>query len=81
MEREVRRILADDTIEKHLKLRFFQEFFGYHLAGEVFKDKGGWPHEVQYLVRDADLFVEDILRQDRDVFIWTGHRESATEEN
>ncbi len=68
VEREVRRILADDSIEKHRRLRFFQEFFGYHRAIDVFKDKGGWPLEVQYLVRDADLLVEHILEQDRNVF-------------
>jgi hypothetical protein len=68
VEGEVRRMLADDSIEKHRKLRFFQEFFGYHRALDVFKDKSGWQHEAQYLIRDADLFVEHILKQDRDVF-------------
>ena len=50
--------LADESIEKHRKLRFFQEFFGYYRAVEVFKDKGGWEHEAQYLIRDADLLVD-----------------------
>lgn len=68
VEREVRRILSDDSIEKNRTLRFFQEFFGYHRATEVFKDKSGWAKEVQYLVRDADLLVEHVLRKDRDVF-------------
>lgn len=68
VEREVRRILSDDSIEKHRKLRFFQEFFGYHRAVDVFKDKGGWKLEVQYLVRDADLLVEHVLEKDRNVF-------------
>jgi hypothetical protein len=68
VEREVRRILADKAIEKHRKLRFFQEFFGYHRAVDVFKDRGGWNLEVQYLVRDADMLVEYILAEDRDVF-------------
>lgn len=68
VEREVRRILGDDSIEKHRKLRFFQEFFGYHRALDVFKDKSGWPNEAQYLIRDADLLVEHILQQDHDVF-------------
>ena len=68
VEREVRRILSDDKIEKHRILRFFQEFFGYHQAGAVFKDKGGWQHEVKYLVRDADMLVEHILKKDRNVF-------------
>ena len=68
VEREVRRILADPAIEKHRRLRFFQEFFGYHRAIDVFKDKQGWANEVQYLVRDADMLVEHILDQDHDVF-------------
>ena len=58
VEREVRRLLGDESIEKQRVLRFFQEFFGYHRAVDVFKDKGGWQHEVQYLVRDADMLVE-----------------------
>lgn len=68
VEREVRRILADDSLEKHRKLRFFQEFFGYTGAQDVFKDRGIWPHEVQYLVRDTDMLVEHVLKKDRDVF-------------
>ena len=68
VERELRRILADDSIEKHRRLRFFQEFFGYTGAQDVFKDKGGWEQEVQYLVRDADMLVEHALKKDRDVF-------------
>ncbi|QDU92797.1 DUF1588 domain-containing protein [Lignipirellula cremea] len=66
--RQVQRLLADDRIEKQRKLRFFQEFFGYPQAVDVFKDQGGWPLEVQYLVRDADMLVEHVLRQDKDVF-------------
>ncbi len=68
VQREVRRLLNEPTIEKHRKLRFFQEFFGYHRAVNVFKDKGSWLHEVQYLVRDADMLVEHVLSKDRDVF-------------
>ena len=68
VEREVRRILTDNSIEKNRILRFFQEFFGYHRAIDVFKDRGGWNLEVQYFIRDADMLVEYILKQDRDVF-------------
>jgi hypothetical protein len=68
VEREARRILGDATLEKNRKLRFFQEFFGYHRAGEVFKDKSGWNHDVPYLVRDADMLVEHVLQKDRQVF-------------
>ena len=67
VEREVRRLLADGAIEKHRRLRFFQEFFGYHNADTVFKDKGGWHLQVKYLIRDADLLVEHILDGDQDV--------------
>lgn len=68
VEREVRRILTDQNIEKHRILGFFQEFFGYARALDVFKDQGGWKFEAQYLIRDADLLVEHILKKDRDVF-------------
>lgn len=67
VEREVRRILADDQIEKNSRLRFFQEFFGYYRAIDVFKDKAGWEHEIQYAIRDADLLVEYALERDQDV--------------
>ena len=68
VEREVRRLLASREPEKARILRFFQEFFGYHRAGAVFKDQDGWNRQVNYLVRDADLLVEHILAQDRNVF-------------
>lgn len=68
VEREVRRILANPAIEKNRRLRFFQEFFGYHRAVDVFKDLDGWNLKVQYLVRDADLLVEHVLENDRNVF-------------
>jgi len=68
VEREVRRLLSDETIEKHRPLRFFQEFFGYHRAVDVFKDKPGWKIEAPYLIRDADMLVEYVLKKDRQVF-------------
>ncbi len=68
VQREVRRILADHAIEKHRKLRFFQEFFGYPRALDVFKDQNGWEQEVQYLIRDADMLIEYVLENDRNVF-------------
>jgi len=67
VQREVRRLLADSSVEKHRRLRFFQEFFGYHNADKIFKDKGGWNLQVKYLIRDADLLVEHILEKDKNV--------------
>lgn len=81
-EREVRRILADDSIEKPRILRFFQDYFGYKGIFEVFKDEerfGGAynPHRVvstRHIYRvpgkisgEADTLVQWILDQDKDV--------------
>ena len=69
---QVTRILADTSIAKPRILRFFQEFFGYHRAGRVFKDENRY-HGYFYadvapqLVHEADLLVLHILRNDRDV--------------
>lgn len=74
-QRQVRRILADDTIEKPRILRFFQEFFGYAEAHKVFKDEkrsGGFAYYgenyPEMYERDADFFVMNILEEDKDVF-------------
>ncbi|WP_338685460.1 DUF1588 domain-containing protein [Haloferula helveola] len=49
-------------------LRFFQEFFGYDAAPDVFKDKERNPeHHALRLRKDADLFVLSVLEEDRDV--------------
>ena len=82
-EREVRRILADGTIEKPRILRFFQDYFGYKGIYHVFKDEerfGGAynPHRVvaaKYIYRvpgklsaEADSLVKWVLANDKDVF-------------
>ena len=81
-EREVRRILADDSIDKPRILRFFQDYFGYLKIYDVFKDEerfvGAYnPHRVistSYIYRipgkiskEADLLVEWVLEKDQDV--------------
>ncbi len=67
-EREVRRMLADDSLGKPRILRFFREFFGYQLATEVFKDdKDNKDHEARVLVEDTDRLVLHILATDKDV--------------
>lgn len=49
-------------------LRFFQEFFGYAAAADVFKDKErSAHHHANRLRKDADMFVLGILEKDRDV--------------
>ena len=54
------------------KLRFFREFFGYDNALSVFKDQkrfGAKLEEVrERLISEADLLVEHILNEDKNVF-------------
>lgn len=81
-EREVRRLLADDSIAKPRILRFFQDYFGYKGIFHVFKDEARFggaynPHRVvstKYIYRvpgkisgEADTLVKWILNQDKDV--------------
>ena len=81
-EREVRRMLADDNIDKPRILRFFQDYFGYYNIFNVFKDQSRFigsygPHRVfsrRYIYRvpaklavEADLLVEHVLKKDKNV--------------
>lgn len=74
VRREVVRILEDNSIEKPRILRFFQEFFGYHHATEVFKDddrfyKGySFSSGAKHYIKDTDTLVLYILDKDEDVF-------------
>jgi hypothetical protein len=76
VRREVRRILGDPQIEKPRMLRFFQEYFGYPEAAEVFKDDfvikaadvGDYRGPiVERLVHDTDQLVLHILAKDQQV--------------
>ncbi|MEI7823530.1 MAG: DUF1592 domain-containing protein, partial [Verrucomicrobiota bacterium] len=80
VQRQVERILNDPQIPKPRILRFFQEYFGYHLAEDVSKEKvtldrklGQTPIEVptqfpgDYLVYDTDRLVEWVLASDKQV--------------
>jgi hypothetical protein len=54
-------------------MRFIHEFFGYHRAGEVFKDQRrvnehGLFHQPINLVREADSLIKVILSDDKNVF-------------
>lgn len=81
-EREVRRMLADDSLDKPRILRFFQDYFGYRGIFDVFKDEerfvGAYnPHRVvstRYIYRvpgktsgEADSLVKWVLANDKDV--------------
>ncbi len=63
------RMLDDPKFEKTRILKFFQEFFEYHNATEIFKDKPkDFMHQARTLVDDTDRLVLHILKADRDVF-------------
>ena len=65
----LRRVLDDPKAEKPRLLRFFREFFEYHKAENVFKDKPAdrVKHLPGVLVRDTDRLVLHVLAADRDV--------------
>ena len=54
------------------KLRFFREFFGYPALLSIFKDNkrfgGNYIDAAGRLVSEADMLVEHILKDDRNVF-------------
>lgn len=66
---QLQRILDDPKIKKPRLLRFFQEYFEYHRAPDVFKDKptDKIKHVPHVLVSDTDRLVVHILEQDKDV--------------
>lgn len=79
VEREVVRILADDSIRKPRILQFFREYFDYDRAGSICKDNqarlnaGGDSKPQTYyraviaMTASTDRLVELILHEDKDV--------------
>jgi hypothetical protein len=76
VEAHVQRILLDPEIAKPRVLRFFQEYFGYTSAIDVFKDsetrkaagfrgKNDW--HPNFFVSDTDRLIEWILARDKNV--------------
>lgn len=73
---QVTRLLADSELAKPRILRFFQEYFGYTAAIDVFKDsttrkqagfrgKNDW--HPNFFVSDTDRLIEWVVATDRDV--------------
>lgn len=67
VRREVGRILADPKIAKPRIMRFFEEYFEFPAAMDVFKElpRGQWRPEI--LVNDTRRLVQHVLDRDRDV--------------
>ena len=70
VRKEVARLLDDPQYQKPRVLRFFQEYFGYHTAQDVFKNKSDFKDHAPYvLVRDTDRLVEYVLARDKNVLV------------
>jgi hypothetical protein len=68
VEREVERLIGTTDAVMPRLLRFFQEYFEYPRATDVFKDARPMGlSQAVYRIEDADAFVRWILREDRDV--------------
>lgn len=71
VRREVERLLSDDSIAKPRIMRFFEEYFEFTAAVEVFKDfdppvlQKSWQPEV--LVNDTRQLIQYVLDRDKDV--------------
>jgi len=66
--REVKRIMDEPKFPKPQILQFFQEYFGYDTAPDVFKDNVEKEnHHAATLVRDTDLLILHVLEKDQDV--------------
>ena len=66
--KHLQRMLDDPKFEKPRILRFFREYFEYHRALDVFKEKPKtFVHEPRTLVNDTDRLVLHIVAQDKDV--------------
>ena len=67
VRREVERILDDPKIKTSRIMRFFEEYFEFTAAEDVFKDlpRGKWRADV--LVNDTRLLIQHVLDEDREV--------------
>lgn len=64
----VKKMLADEKLNKPRIMRFFHEYFEYHKAAEVFKNADDFRHhKAKVLVSDTDNLVRWILQRDSDV--------------
>ncbi len=64
----VRKMLQDPKLKRTRILRFFQEYFQYDQAVDVFKEKKeNNDHDAKNLVADTDRLVQSILENDKQV--------------
>ncbi|MDF1659214.1 MAG: DUF1588 domain-containing protein [Verrucomicrobiales bacterium] len=92
VEREITRMLADDSIRKPRILRFFRDYFDHDLAGYICKDNAalartgaaggaGYHRSMFDATASTDRLIEMILEEDKEVFkeLLTTQKVVATE--
>lgn len=69
LQSEAQRLLNKDRNAKARLLQFFQEYFDYEKANDIFKDPiKGHRHSAPALVNDFNRLVEHTLEKDKQVF-------------
>jgi len=68
IESHIRKVLENKKFQLTRLLKFFEEYFGYKRAIDVFKDqpKRG-KHEPKILVADLEFLIQDVVQKDRNV--------------
>ncbi len=67
VRKQVERILNDPKADKPQIMRFFDEYFDYTAAEDVFKDLGRGQWRPEIVINDTRLLIQTILDEDRDV--------------
>ncbi len=66
---QIQRMLNDPKSDRSRIPHFFREYFEYHTADDVFKDKPmGVIYSPRTHINETDLLIAHVLKQDRDVF-------------
>ncbi len=69
LREQATKLLAKNRYASPRLLQFFQEFFDYQKANDIFKDK--IPKHIHWapgLVHDLDVLIENVLKKDEQVF-------------
>ena len=68
LRKQATRLLAENRYAAPRLLQFFQEYFDYEKANDIFKDKiPRHMHWAPGLVHDLDVLIENVLQQDEQV--------------
>jgi len=69
LRQQATKLLAENRYVPGRLLQFFQEYFDYRKANDIFKDKvPKHQHWAPGLVHDLDVLIENVLQKDKQVF-------------